>query len=219
MTPQDPNSPIEDQALDEVTGAWREASNEQPPDLVDLAVLNRARAAVGGRHAWFWNMRWVHGLTTVGVIALAVSLYHEYRETTTPPAGALKPPALRKEAPAEMLNRYRGDKDEAGTVQDAMTRQRPAAARQAEPATDAEEPGKAQFAPQPAYTPERRELEAPAAEEKATTETSGLAEDPQAWLERIRALKQAGDEEAARKALAEFRKAWPDYPLPNDLRE
>jgi len=219
MTPREPNSPGEDHTFDEVTSAFHEASTEQPPELVDLAVLNRARAAVEGRHAWFWNMRWVHGLTTVGVIALAVTLIHEYRESTAPPAGALEPPALRKQAPAEMLRDRRADKDEPGTVQDALERQPSAAAKLAEPAAGAQAFGETRATAPAAPAPAQRELEAPVTEEKATSEQNGLSEDPEAWLARIRALRQAGDEEAARKSLAKFRKAWPDYPLPEDLRE
>lgn len=41
---------------------------------------------------------------------------------------------------------------------------------------------------------------------------------PEQWLEEIRRLKLEGKEKEAAEALAEFRKAYPDYRLPEDLR-
>jgi hypothetical protein len=39
-----------------------------------------------------------------------------------------------------------------------------------------------------------------------------------AWLEEVRALRRQGREEEAMRRLAEFRKAYPGYLLPEDLR-
>ena len=41
---------------------------------------------------------------------------------------------------------------------------------------------------------------------------------PQNWVEVIRKLKADGKAEEATRNLAEFRKYYPDYPLPEDLR-
>lgn len=40
---------------------------------------------------------------------------------------------------------------------------------------------------------------------------------PEAWLEEIRRLKQTGRQEEATRQLAEFRRHYPDYPLPKDF--
>ena len=48
-------------------------------------------------------------------------------------------------------------------------------------------------------------------------ETVGAA--PAQWLEDIREMKKQGKEKEAAEALAEFRKAYPDYRLPEDLRQ
>ena len=40
-----PEAPEED--LRKVEAAWRATAREEPPELLDLAVLNRARAAPG----------------------------------------------------------------------------------------------------------------------------------------------------------------------------
>ena len=38
-----------------------------------------------------------------------------------------------------------------------------------------------------------------------------------AWLDRIRELRDAGELEAARESLREYRRRYPDQPLPDDL--
>ena len=40
---------------------------------------------------------------------------------------------------------------------------------------------------------------------------------PEAWLEKIRRLKQTGRQEEATRQLAEFRRHYPDYPLPENF--
>jgi RNA polymerase sigma-70 factor (ECF subfamily) len=49
-------------------------------------------------------------------------------------------------------------------------------------------------------------------------EAAGAARTPEQWLEEIRRLRREGREAEADAALAEFRKAHPDYRLPDDLR-
>lgn len=44
------------------------------------------------------------------------------------------------------------------------------------------------------------------------------ARTPEQWLEDIRRLKQQGKDKEAAAALADFRKAYPDFRLPDDLR-
>jgi hypothetical protein len=43
--------------------------------------------------------------------------------------------------------------------------------------------------------------------------------DAEAWIERLRALKAAGDRATFDEALAAFRASYPDYPLPPELLE
>jgi hypothetical protein len=52
-------------------------------------------------------------------------------------------------------------------------------------------------------------------------EPPATADSPQvrdAWLQRIRELLSAGESEAARNSLAEFRRRYPKYALPEDLQ-
>jgi hypothetical protein len=60
--------------------------------------------------------------------------------------------------------------------------------------------------------PSRAELD----EEPPATADSPLVQE--AWLQRIRELLSAGDTEAARNSLDEFRRRYPHYALPADLR-
>ena len=53
-------------------------------------------------------------------------------------------------------------------------------------------------------------------EPPATADSPGVQE---AWLQRIRELLDAGDTEAARNSLVEFRRRYPKYVLPEDLRD
>jgi hypothetical protein len=63
-----------------------------------------------------------------------------------------------------------------------------------------------------AAQPSRAELD----EEPPATADSPLVQE--AWLQRIRELLASGDTEAARNSLAEFRRRYPAYALPEDLR-
>lgn len=43
--------------------------------------------------------------------------------------------------------------------------------------------------------------------------------DSTAWLDEIRAMIQAGDDEAATQALDDWQKAYPDLDLPKDIQQ
>ena len=76
--------------------------------------------------------------------------------------------------------------------------------RQAAPATDVA-----------ADAVEARAKSAPLRKEAAG---AAMTRSPGQWLEDIRQLKQQGKEKEAAESLADFRKAYPDYRLPGDLR-
>ena len=71
---------------------------------------------------------------------------------------------------------------------------------------------------QPMAKPESRE-NAPAAAADSLSKLERTAElPPDKWLERIEELRKQGKLEEARASLAEFRKRYPDYRLPDTLR-
>jgi len=47
---------------------------------------------------------------------------------------------------------------------------------------------------------------------------SDAVKQPEAWLDEIRTLQQQGKQSQARKKLREFRRQYPDYTLPDDLK-
>ena len=57
----------------------------------------------------------------------------------------------------------------------------------------------------------------PAAAPLAKSRADGTR-TPELWLEEIRALRSAGKNQEAEHQLAEFRRAYPDYPLPEEFR-
>ncbi|HNJ76393.1 MAG TPA: hypothetical protein PLE72_06475 [Azospira sp.] len=74
-----------------------------------------------------------------------------------------------------------------------------------------------------AQEPEARALQQKAAPAAAAPAPLGAAHGEavptaSAWLEEIRELKRQGRDEAAARRLAEFRKAYPGYALPEDLK-
>ena len=77
--------------LKSIGAAWSALNREQPPELLDQAVLNAARRAAGtqGRsqpQAWFRRRPWLGGLAAAAVIVLAVALVIEQGpETPAPP--------------------------------------------------------------------------------------------------------------------------------------
>jgi hypothetical protein len=62
------------------------------------------------------------------------------------------------------------------------------------------------------------EAAAPAAVVPSAGAAAPQAQRETAWLEEIRALRRQGQHEAAARRLVEFRKTYPDYPLPDDLK-
>ena len=124
------------------------------------------------------------------------------REAEAPPAAPVPTPAASRPAsqpPAVEQKALPAPVPEAVGAADSA---RPAAAmrRQSAPAADAVE---------------MRAKSAPLRKEAAG---AAAARTPEQWLEEIRQLKAQGREKEAAEALAEFRQAYPDYRLPEDLR-
>ena len=78
-----PNNGENNQALsddlDRLGDAYRQLPHEEPPELLDQAVLNSAHRAVDKKSHWM-QFGWLHGLTTTAVFVLALSLIFNQRE-------------------------------------------------------------------------------------------------------------------------------------------
>lgn len=78
-----PNNGENDQSLrdglDKLGEAYGQLQHEEPPELLDQAILNRAHRAVEKKPGWM-QFGWLHGLTTAAVFVLALSLIFNQRE-------------------------------------------------------------------------------------------------------------------------------------------
>ena len=78
--PDNGNGQPLDKGLEDIGRAYGRLEREQPPELLDQAILNKARRAVEARPRWT-QFGWLHGLTTAAVFVLALSVVLNQRET------------------------------------------------------------------------------------------------------------------------------------------
>lgn len=335
MNPGSHNEHHPDKDLEQVSRAYREIQPEEPPALLDQAVLGKARRAVESKSVRPWNFGWIHAVTTTAVVVLAVAVVMQQPEDPAlsvqspqaPDAGqfqALGDAQDRREMAADELEEAAMEqplfekKSVPGSFADPVTpgerQDAPVDAKRLQPGktdkpgretvlkqesaippttesvsanseireeadadgelkaaghevrgkvelfkdadesveTEPEEPmtigagapddkNLAPAAPVMATAGFRVSAESSAGNEERTREnmeaqqamsisseresTDGAVgdmlmmslEDPAAWLERIRQLKEADELEAFEAELQDFQEAWPDYPLPEDL--
>jgi hypothetical protein len=72
------DQPLKD-GLETLGDAYRQLQPEEPPELLDQAILNSAHRAVEKKAHWT-QFGWLHGLTTTAVFVLALSLIFLQRE-------------------------------------------------------------------------------------------------------------------------------------------
>jgi len=72
------DNPLDDDLV-ELGNAYGRLPHEEPPELLDQAVLNSAHRAVEKKPHWL-KFGWLHGLTTTAVFLLALSLIFNIRE-------------------------------------------------------------------------------------------------------------------------------------------
>ncbi|MFC1702158.1 hypothetical protein ACFL1J_05390 [Pseudomonadota bacterium] len=72
------DNPVDDDLV-ELGNAYGRLPHEEPPELLDQAVLNSAHRAVEKKPHWM-KFGWLHGLTTTAVFLLALSLIFNIRE-------------------------------------------------------------------------------------------------------------------------------------------
>ena len=201
-----------------VSKRYRELASEEPPRELDQSILAAARRAndrphaplvtPAGRHRWYYAF----GAAAILVLAVAVTVQIERQRPD---------PELVSDAPVPQARKEDPPKAESGFTPDpAPKRQEPprelardaapetpaigAAASRQEPTAEAQKPeARADSAPRP--------MAAPAARARMAEQA---AETPERWLERIVQLRKEGRHEEAEKQLAEFRKRYPDYKVP-----
>lgn len=74
-----PDDKLLNDELEKLAQAYQQVPPEEPPELLDQAILNKARRAVEKRDYWL-DFGWIKGLTTAAVVVLAVSVILTQRQ-------------------------------------------------------------------------------------------------------------------------------------------
>jgi cytoskeletal protein RodZ len=230
---------------EQLSRLYREVADAEPPAALDATILAASRAEVTPprrRAGWrSWTVPMGVAATVMLTATLTLMVQQEKERPATEAAPAQSAPATtpqkKPDAAADLAAKPAAPLPEA---------KREAVRREAERAAPAPAPVPETAAPAGAVAPRApmaesaesaaparpaaamRQQAAPAADAVEMRAKSAplhkeavgaaLARTPGQWLEDIRQLKQQGKEKEAAEALAEFRKAYPDYKLPDDLR-
>ena len=221
-----------------ISQRYRELSREEPSHEIDAAILAAARRAAEARPAPLvvpsGRRRWYFPLAAAAIIVLAVAVtVHVEREQPDPEAVVSSSPleqAAPAQAPAEPPRAFTPDP-------------KPAPSQELRAKRDAEAPvelQKAQKAPAAAAVPPVAAPESPSRQDavsgmresapskaapRARAETTVgaaanfAAASPEQWLQGIDDLKRQGRHEEAERQLAEFRKRYPNYRIPEAITE
>ncbi len=234
--PDDPRDP-------KLSGLYRQASQGEPPPALDAAILAAARNAAAPQRTprpWWRRLQAPFALAASVVLAVILTLS---MERNPPPDGEMPTAGTHKEAaPAtEQTTPARSNAVEARTpdVPPREEAQRPPAApARQKAATSAQESASSTPPAKPAASAAQG-VPAPAADAGSTDRLGNVAgksaaapalearreaaaqlppPQPEAWIEEIRSLRRQGHPAEAERRLREFRAAYPDYQLPEDLR-
>jgi len=231
----------------ELSRLYKQASQAEPPPALDAAILAATRAAAAPQRPprpWWRRLQAPFALAATVVLAFVLTLSMDRNpppdgEIPATPSGKERPPAAEQVAPAsrnaaEALAPAAPARKEAQRPKATPEKQTPATSSQdgpqpAAPTAVQGAPGAstAKAAPAPAADAEsadmlgserRKPLAEPALEAKREAATALPQKSPEAWLGEIRSLRRQGRLAEAERSLREFRAAYPDYPLPEDLR-
>jgi hypothetical protein len=240
----DERDPTERLRDPKVSRRYQELGAEEPPRARDDAILAASRRAVDARPAPLvaptGRRRWYFPVAAAAVIVIAVAVTlqierhpdDEFVVASTPPRAQkeeqlLKAPASPGQpkpasAPARAPQPFTPEPPPAATAPQRADAVRDLAKSTEQPAAAPQE----RIPAAPATVPElRRAMESsrPQANAPMGAAASGqlqsrVMETPEAALERIAELRRQGKHEEADKALAEFRKQYPDYRLSDEMR-
>lgn len=195
---------------EKVSAGYRALGGEEPPRALDEAILAASRRS---------PMRWRVPLSVAAVLVLAVGVtLRMLPQRPDAESVALAPQVMqtpRPAAPPPAAVREQ-EKPAAGAKASSEVAAADAVAESRARSDIAAKPGsRALEAPAPtaaggiAQAPMRSEVAAKLAKIELT---------PEAWLARIAELRKEGRRREADESLAEFRKRYPDYRIPEPLR-
>lgn len=219
---------MSDERDPKVSQNYRDLRAEEPPRELDQAILAAAHRAAdkphaplvapAGRHRWYFAF----GAAAVLALSIAITVQLEGERPDPEAVSVAQRPLAREDIPVPEAKappqRYEPESRE-------LARARPAPARKALPEEPIGKPAPpTPRAPVEAGAEKRQEAaiespRAPAASAAQPMMSSRMAdaaapESPERWVERIVELRKAGRHEDAEKELAEFRKRYPDYKIP-----
>ena len=212
-----------------VSQSYRELGAEEPPRALDEAILAASRRG---------RQRWYAPLATAAVLVLAVAVTLQMRRDQPgieSPARQVAPLAAVTETAKEAEKSVAAAEVKAPTRKPAERHAPAAPVPSAAPAVREPRP----FAPNPATeiasaeasqagamgALARREASADSVERadrpvaQARLQASKESDTTERELERIAQLRAQGRHDEADKALAEFRKRYPDFRIPDAMRE
>lgn len=231
-----------------ISARYRSLSREEPPRHLDEAILAAARRAAGTRPAPLvvptGRQRWYFPLAAAAIIVLAVAVtMHVEREQPDPEARVVAPATTPEPAAKEQV--FAPDPKPAPSKKKTDDSRELRAQREGAPPAQlqkASPPAAAPPASLPAPEVERRAAQqdaisgararsdvqsSPGAEGAAATaqmrrEAGAVANfavaPPDQVLQGIADLRRQGRHDEADKALAEFRKRYPDYKISEEIR-
>jgi hypothetical protein len=204
-----------EQDLDALQRKYRATARDEPPAMLDQAVLNRARRAAEQHAIRPWSFSWMHATATAALVVLGLTLVLQLRESA-------QAPETLPETPLQPSEYYDGavEQDSAVGEQESFRQSRDDALFRAlelqksetlrEVREEVLEPPPA--APKPSYNMMK-------GLPKYETQDAAVARPPEEWLDHILELKRSGDEVAWRAELEAFVRTFPEHPLPKELSE
>lgn len=247
--------------LEQISRDYKSMEEQEPPELLDQAILSAAHRAVERKPGWM-QFGWLHGLTTTAVIVLAISLVWQQKNTSPAFKDAIGPntptplQSQKTANPSAPRATAKSTGPEIKMDENSLSRQKMSISEspsilqnEAEPVETVqsresgdvqvvtgtrlvdEEVAEYRIDADKKETPVRRAFSdeidsvAEVMEEEVSHQTTGVSvqEDQQQTeltveehLAMIIRLKNAGDESWHTKLL-EFKKRFPDYPVPEEL--
>jgi hypothetical protein len=212
---------------DDISKRYRELQREEPPRHLDDAIRAAARRAVRTRPAPLvvptGRQRWYFPLAAAAIIVLAVAVtMHVEREqpgeeiVSVPAAPAEEPKAEQSRSAPQPERRRKTESADARELRDTAPPPELQKAPESAPAAAARpESGRIQAEPPQGNAQLRRADEG----SRAGSLSASAAQSPEQWLQGIADLRREGRHEEADKALAEFRKRYPDYAISKEVLE